>query len=185
MTWQTDYGHSVIEFSARHMMLAKVRGQFEKFTITLDADEADPTAAKVDVQIETASLNSRDGSRDGHLKSPDFLDVANYPYITFKSTRVEKLSENEAKLYGDLTVRDVTNPAVLQVEFHGLAKSPWGTTNAGFTASTKINRKDWGLGWNVALETGGVLVGEEITINIEVEFVKQVPQEAAAAEATA
>jgi polyisoprenoid-binding protein YceI len=176
MSWQTDYSHSAIEFSARHMMLSKVRGGFEKFTVTVDADESNPTAATVEVQIEAASLNSRDANRDGHLKSPDFLDVANFPYITFKSTRLEQVSAENAKLYGDLTIRDVTKPLVLDVEYTGQAKSPWGTTNAGFTASAKISRKDWDLTWNVALETGGVLVGDEITLGIEVEFVKQVAQ---------
>jgi polyisoprenoid-binding protein YceI len=180
MSWQPDYGHSVIEFSARHMMLAKVRGQFEKFTISIDADDANPAAASVEVQIDAASINTRDANRDGHLKSPDFLDVGNYPYITFKSTSVELKSDTEAVLHGDLTIRDVTRPVSLAVESHGLARSPWGTTNAGFSATTKINRKDWNLTWNVALETGGVLVGEEITVSIEVEFVKQVPAEAAA-----
>jgi polyisoprenoid-binding protein YceI len=180
MSWQTDYGHSSIEFSARHMMLSKVRGQFEKYTVTVNANEDDVTNSTVDVQIDVASINTRDANRDGHLKSPDFFDAGNFPYITFKSSRLERLSESSAKLYGDLTVRDVTNPVVLDVEYHGQAKSPWGTTNAGFTASTKISRKDWNLTWNVGLETGGVLVGDEIALQIEIELVKQVPAEAAA-----
>jgi polyisoprenoid-binding protein YceI len=175
-TWQTDYGHSAIEFSARHLMLSKVRGRFENFTVTVNADEDNVAGATVDVQIEAASLNSRDEKRDGHLKSPDFLDVANHPHITFKSTRLERTSTESAKLHGDLTIRGETKPVVLDVEYHGQAKTPWGTTNAGFTASTKINRQEWGLTWNVALETGGVLVGEEITIAIELELVKSVPQ---------
>ncbi|MDZ4718520.1 MAG: YceI family protein [Roseiflexaceae bacterium] len=173
MSWNADYGHSVVEFSARHMMLAKTRGQFEKFTVTVDADEANPANSSVEVQIDAASLNTRDANRDGHLKSPDFLDVAKYPYITFKSTGLNLSSQKNATLQGVLTIRDVTKPVTLEVEYHGQSKSPWGTTNAGFTASTKISRSDWELTWNVALETGGVLVSDEITINIELELVKQ------------
>jgi polyisoprenoid-binding protein YceI len=180
MSWQTDYGHSSIEFSVRHMMLSKTRGQFEKYTVTVNANEDNIADSTVDVQIDVASINTRDEKRDGHLKSPDFFDVGNYPYLTFKSTRLERLSESEAKLYGDLTIRDITSPVVLDVEYNGQSKSPWGTTNAGFTASTKINRKDWNLTWNVALETGGVLVSDEIALQIEVELVKQVPAEVAA-----
>lgn len=184
MAWQTDPGHSSIEFSVRHMMLAKVRGRFEQFQITLHADEANVTNSTVDVQIEAASIQTRDENRDNHLRTSDFLDVANYPYITFKSSRLERINDDHAKLYGDLTIHDVSRPVVLDVEYHGQAQSPWGTTSAGFSASTKISRKDWGLTWNVALETGGVLVGDEITITIELELVKQVPaavEEAAAA----
>ncbi len=176
MAWQTDYSHSSIEFSVRHMMISKARGAFEKFTVTLDADESNIAAASVAVQIEAASINTRDAGRDGHLKSPDFFDVATFPYITFKSSRVEQTGPETAKLYGDLTIRDVTKPLVLDVEYQGQSKSPWGTTNAGFTATTKFSRKDWNLTWNVGLETGGVLVGDEITLSIEVEFVQQVAQ---------
>jgi polyisoprenoid-binding protein YceI len=173
MAWQIDAAHSEIQFSARHMMIATVRGQFKNFTGTVEGDEQNPTAAKVDVQIETTSLVTGDEKRDGHLRSPDFFDVETYPYITFKSTRVEQLDGEHAKLHGDLTIRDVTKPVVLDVEYAGQAKTPWGTTNAGFNAQTKISRKEWGLNWNVALETGGWLVSDEIKINIELELVKQ------------
>lgn len=174
MSWQTDYSHSTIEFSVRHMMLSKVRGRFEKFSVTVNADEDNVADSTVDVQIEAASINTKDEKRDGHLTSPDFLDVANYPNLTFTSTRLVRSSEDQAKLYGDLTIRGVTKPVVLDVEYQGQAKSPWGTTNAGFTATTRINRREWDLTWNVALETGGVLVGDEITISIDLELVKQV-----------
>jgi polyisoprenoid-binding protein YceI len=176
MAWQIDPSHSEIQFSAKHLMISTVRGRFHKFSATVDADEQNPTAAQVDVQIEAASIDTRDEKRDGHLRSPDFLDVENFPYLTFKSTRVERIDESHGKLIGNLTIRDVIREVTLDVEYSGQAKTPWGTTSAGFSASTKINRKDWNLNWNVALETGGWLVGDQITINIELELVKQVEQ---------
>jgi polyisoprenoid-binding protein YceI len=185
MAWQIDAAHSEIQFSARHMMISTVRGQFKNFTGTVDADEHNPTAAQVEVRIETTSLVTGDEKRDGHLRSPDFFDVETYPYITFKSTRVEQLSADRGKLYGDLTIRDVTKPVTLDIEYAGQATSPWGTTSAGFSAQTKISRKEWGLNWNVALETGGWLVSDEIKINIELELVKQVEQTVEAEEAVA
>jgi polyisoprenoid-binding protein YceI len=180
MTWQIDPAHSQIQFSIRHMMISTVRGQFDRFGGTVELDEQNPSRSTVDVQIEAGSINTREPRRDGHLASPDFFDAETYPYLTFKSTRVEQLDDTHARLYGDLTIRDVTKEVVLNVEYAGQAKSPWGTVSAGFSATTKINRKDWGLAWNQALETGGVLLGEEITINIEVEVVKQVAEEVAA-----
>jgi polyisoprenoid-binding protein YceI len=180
MAWVIDQGHSEIAFAAKHLMISTVRGRFNSYTGTVEADEANPTAAKVDVQIDASSLVTGDEKRDGHLRSPDFFDVEQFPYITFKSTRVEQVDESHGKLFGDLTIRDVTKPVVLDFEYAGQAKTPWGTTSAGFNATTKINRKDWNLNWNVALETGGWLVGDQITISIELELVKQVeqPQEA-------
>jgi len=159
-------------------MISTVRGRFHKFTATVNGDEQNPTAAKIDVQIEAASIDTRDEKRDGHLRSPDFLDVDQFPYLTFKSTRIEQIGDSNAKLIGDLTIRDVTHEVTLDVEYAGQAKTPWGTTSAGFSAHTKINRKDWNLNWNVALETGGWLVGDQITINIDLELVKQVEQPA-------
>ena len=182
MAWQIDSAHSQVEFSVRHMMISNVRGRFETLTGTVEFDEADPARSTVDVQIEAASISTRDARRDGHLKSPDFLDAEKYPYLTFKSKRVEPTSENTGKIVGDLTVRDVTREVVLDVYYSGLAKSPWGTMSAGFSAETRISRKDWGLNWNQALETGGVLVGDEIKVTIELEIVKQ---EAPVAVATA
>ena len=176
MAWVIDQGHSEISFSAKHLMISTVRGRFNSYTGTVDGDESNPTAAKVDVQIDASSLVTGDEKRDGHLRSPDFFDVEQFPYISFKSTRVEQIDESNGKLYGDLTIRDVTKPVVLSFEYAGQAKTPWGTTSAGFNATTKINRKDWNLNWNVALETGGWLVGDQITINIELELVKQVEQ---------
>ena len=180
MAWTIDNSHTQVTFSARHMMISNVHGRFEDVTGTVDFDEQNPATTKVAVQIEAASLNTRDEKRDGHLKSPDFFDVEKYPYITFKSTRVQVLDDSHARLTGNLTMRDITRPVTLDVEYAGLMKSPWGTYSAGFTAATKINRKDWGLNWNVALETGGVLVSDTITINIELEIVKQPELEAEA-----
>lgn len=173
MSWTIDTAHSRVVFSARHMMISTVHGQFDTITGTVEFDPAKPESAFVDVQIKADSINTREPQRDGHLRSADFLDVENYPFLTFKSKRVEALSATTGKLVGDLTIRDVTREVSLDVEYNGMAKSPWGTTAAGFTASTKINRKDWNLTWNVALETGGVLVGEIVNINIELEIVQQ------------
>ena len=177
MSWKIDLSHSEITFSVRHMMISNARGRFENFSGTVDFNEANPAATTVDVQIEAASINTRDPQRDGHLKSPDFLDVEKYPTLTFKSKRVEVIDPNHARLIGDLTIRDITREVVLDVEYAGQVKSPFGYSSAGFSASTQINRKDWGLVWNVALEAGGMLVGELININIELEIIKQAAPE--------
>jgi polyisoprenoid-binding protein YceI len=178
MSWTIDTAHSEVNFAARHMMISNVRGGFEKFSGTVDFDEVNPAKTTVSVQIEAASLSTRDAQRDGHLRSADFFDVEKYPTIRFESKRVEVLDERHARLTGDLTIRDVTREVTLEVEYSGMSKSPWGSTNAGFTASTKISRKNWGLNWNVALETGGWLVGDEIKIDLELEIVKQAELEA-------
>jgi polyisoprenoid-binding protein YceI len=173
MAWVTDPAHTSVHFVARHMMLSKVRGEFQDFTVSLEIDEEHPETASVEAHIKTASVNTRDAQRDGHLRSADFFKSDEFPEMVFKSTKVELTGKETAKLHGDLTIRDVTKPVVLDVTYLGSSKSPWGTTNAGFEASTKINREDWGLTWNVALETGGWLVSRDITINIEAEFTKQ------------
>jgi polyisoprenoid-binding protein YceI len=172
MLWKTDASHTSIHFVARHMMLSKVRGEFQDFSVDFNLDTEQPEAATVDARIQAASIFTKDGQRDGHLKSADFLNVETYPELVFKSTRVERTGDEAAKLHGDLTIRDVTKPVVLDVTYLGTSKSPWGATSIGFEAKTKINREDWGLTWNVALETGGWLVGKEITIEIEAEFVQ-------------
>ncbi|WP_298819544.1 YceI family protein [Chloroflexus sp.] len=176
MTWIIDASHSTITFSVRHMMISKVRGRFSRFDGTVHFDEQNPTNSSVNVTIDATSIDTRDERRDGHLMSPDFLDVANYPTITFTSKQVEVIDEAHGRIIGDLTIRGVTREVTLEVEYNGQSKSPWGTISAGFSASATINRKDWGLTWNVALETGGVLVGDEVKIEIEIEIVKQVPQ---------
>lgn len=180
MTWQIDPTHSHVAFSVRHMMISKVRGRFEKFSGTINFDENNPAASTVNVEIDAASINTREEQRDGHLRSPDFLDVENYPKLTFRSKRVVQTSSDSGQLIGDLTIRGVTKEVTLDVEYAGQAKSPWGTTSAGFSGAATINRKEWGLEWNQALETGGVLVGDKIKIEIELELVKQPEAEAAA-----
>ena len=173
MTWQIDPAHSQIQFAARHLMISNVRGRFESFTGSVEFDEADPARSSVDVQIEAASINTREAQRDGHLKSPDFLNAEQYPYLRFKSKRVDKVGDGHGRIVGELTIRDVTREVDLDVQYAGQARSPWGTLSAGFSGTTRISRKDWGLTWNQALETGGVLVGDEIRINIDLEIVNQ------------
>lgn len=178
MNWNIDTAHSTVEFSVRHMMISTVRGRFERFTGSVDFNETNPTESSVDVKIEAASINTNEPQRDNHLRSADFFEADKYPYLTFKSHKVEKLDETTGRIYGDLTIRGISRPVVLETEYNGQAKSPWGKTSAGFSASTKINRKDWNLVWNQALETGGVLVGDEIKIRIELEIIKTVPEAA-------
>ena len=175
MSWKIDTAHTAIQFSVRHMMISKVRGSFEKFTGTVQLDEHNPANTTVDIQVESASINTRDPQRDAHLRSPDFFNAELYPVMSFKSRRIEVTAQNKARLTGDMTIRDITHEVVFDVEFNGILKNPWGANAAGFSASTRINRKDWNLTWNVALETGGVLVGDDIDLNIELELV-QVPE---------
>lgn len=170
-TWTIDPSHSEVGFSVRHLMVSKVKGTFESFTGTLTIGE-NPLDSSVVADVDLSSINTRDAQRDGHLRSADFLNAEAYPSLTFKSTRVVRTGSSSAKLHGDLTIRDVTKPVVVDVEYVGQSLSPWGQTAYGFEGSTKINRKDWGLVWNVALETGGLLVSEEININLEVEVIK-------------
>jgi polyisoprenoid-binding protein YceI len=179
MSWKIDNAHTQIGFTVRHMMISKVRGNFEKFSGTVNLDPDKPANTSVDIQIETASVNTREPQRDAHLRSADFFNSEVYPLMTFKSRLVEMTGKNTASLVGDLTIRGVTKEVVVNVEFLGQAKSPWGTTSAGFSGSTKINRKDFDLTWNKTLETGGVLVSDEIEISIELELV-QVPETAPA-----
>lgn len=173
MAWQIDSAHSHVQFSVRHMMISTVRGRFNEFSGTVAFDEGSPTSSTVDVTIDVASIDTREQQRDEHLRSPDFFDAANFPNMTFKSKRIEQADDNNGRLIGDLTIKDITKEVALDVEYAGQAQSPWGTTNAGFSASGSIDRKEFGLTWNQALETGGILVGDKIKIDIEVELIKQ------------
>ena len=175
MAWKVDSSHSHISFTARHMMIAKVRGEFKTYDINVDFDENEPSRTTVEVTIDAAGIDTREPQRDAHLRSPDFLNAVEYPQLTFRSRRVERLGPNTGRLIGDLTIRDVTREVALDVEYAGIAQSPWGTVSAGFSANTAISRKDWDLTWNQALETGGWLVGDMINIEIELELV-QVPE---------
>jgi polyisoprenoid-binding protein YceI len=174
MEWKIDNGHSVAEFSVRHMMVANVKGRFQKVDGTVVFDPENIAASSVEATIDVSSISTHDEKRDGHLLSPDFFDAATYPTITFKSTGVEKISGDNFIVKGNLTVRDVTQPVALEVEYNGQGVNPWGAKVAGFTAKTSINRKDFGLNWNVALEAGGVLVGEKVNITLEIEAQAQV-----------
>jgi polyisoprenoid-binding protein YceI len=173
MTWQIDPAHTRLSFTGRHMMIAKVNGSFNEFSGNVEFDESNPTNSSVDITIDAASVSTGQQRRDDHLRSPDFFDVERYPVLVFKSKRVEQNDDHNGRLIGDLTIRDVTREVALDVEYAGQAKSPWGTVSAGFSAQATINRKDWGLNWNQALETGGFLVGDKIRLNIEAELVKQ------------
>ncbi len=171
--WNLDPAHTAAQFSARHMMITTVRGGFRNITGTIDYDPENPAAASVEAVIDTTTLTSTGiQQRDDHLRSADFLEVEKYPTITFKSTRVEPSGDGTTgKVTGDLTIRGVTRPVTLNVEFIGQTKDPWGGTRIGFTASTKINREEWGLNWNMALEAGGWLVGKDVTLNLDVEAI--------------
>ena len=181
-TWTLDPTHTRANFSARHMMVTTVRGGFDKVSGAVVFDPKNPQASSVQATIEAASINTGVGDRDNHLRSADFLDVETYPTITFKSTSVQPTGDTTANVTGDLTIRDVTRPVTLKVEFLGESFG-FNSQRAGFEATTKINREDFGLTWNVALETGGVLVGKDITLNIDAEVIQVTEGEAALASA--
>src|SRR5712664_1701403 len=171
--WKLDPNHTLVEFSGKHMMFTTVKGHFKNVNGTIVLDEADPSRSSVEVEIDASTLYSGVEYRDNHLKSPDFLDIQNYSVITFKSTRVEPESHDHAKVIGDLTIRGVTREVVLDTELTGRGKDPRGREVISFDARTQINRKDFGLTWNMALETGGFLVGDIIKIELAVEAIKQ------------
>jgi polyisoprenoid-binding protein YceI len=177
-SWTFDAAHSGIGFAVRHLMISKVRGSFDKWTGTLQYDESDPTSTQIDVRIEAASINTKEDKRDAHLRSPDFFDVESHPELRFKSTLVRQDGDDYV-VAGELTIRGVTRAVELTVERLGSGRDPWGGERAGFSAKTSINRKDFGLTWNQALETGGVLVGEKIEITLDVEAVRAVQQKVA------
>jgi polyisoprenoid-binding protein YceI len=169
--WVLDPTHSAVNFSARHMMVTTVRGSFKLFSATIDFDPANPQAGKVEAEIDASSIETGVADRDNHLRSPDFLDVATYPKLTFVSKHVDIKGDNSGVITGDLTIRGVTREVRLETEFLGQFQDPFGNQKAAFTASTKINREDWGLVWNVALEAGGVLVSKDVKIEIELQAV--------------
>ena len=172
-TWNIDPAHSVAEFKVKHMMISNVKGQFTKVSGVLTLDESNLGKSRVDAVIEAASIQTHDAQRDAHLKSADFFDVEKFPTLSFKSTNINVLREGELTVEGDLTIRGVTRKVVFSVEGPTPpAKDPWGNTRIAVSATTKINRKDFGLTWNAALETGGILVGDEVTITLDVQFIK-------------
>lgn len=166
--WTIDTAHSVVEFAVKHMMFATSKGRFADVSGTIEIDNEQIENSVVNVEIGAASIDTHDEKRDAHLRSADFFDVENHPNITFRSTSVAR-DGDDLEITGDLTIRGVTRPVVLKAEFNGQGTNPWGQQVIGYSATTKVNRTDFGLNWNTALETGGFLVGEEVKISIEIE----------------
>jgi len=172
-TWNIDPVHSVAEFKVKHMMISNVKGQFTSVQGLLALDETDLANSHVEASVEAASINTREAQRDAHLKSADFFDVEKFPELTFQSTRINRIGDGELAVAGNLTIHGVTRNVVFNVEGPTApGKDPWGNIRLGLSATTKINRKDFGLTWNAALETGGILVGDEVIITLDVQFVK-------------
>ncbi len=173
-TWEADPAHSTIQFGIRHMMISTVHGQFKTFTATGTGDPAKPAAATVEATIDVATVDTGNEKRDTHLKSPDFFDVAQFPKMTFKSTKIEAAGPGKAKVTGDLTLHGVTKPVVLMVEGPtAVIKDPMGNTKVGATATTKINRKDFGIAWQKTLDGGGLMIGDDVDVTIDLEAVKK------------
>jgi len=171
--WAIDPTHSEIHFKVKHLMITTVTGSFNSFTAAAETEAEDFSGAAISFSADTASVDTGNEQRDGHLKSADFFDAEKFPALSFKSTSYTKKGGDEYVLTGDLTIKDVTKPVTLSVEFGGVAKDPWGNTKAGFTLSGKINRKDFGLNWNAVTEAGGLLVSEEVKLSAEIQLVKQ------------
>jgi len=171
--WNIDPTHSSAQFKVKHMMISNVKGEFTAITGSLKHDSENVANSYIEASIHAGTINTRDAQRDAHLKSPDFFHVEKHPTLAFKSTRISKKAEGELAVTGDLTIRGVTRPVTFVVEGPSApAKDPWGNTRMGLSASTRINRKDFDLTWNAALETGGILVGDEVTITLDVEFIR-------------
>ena len=173
-TWNLDPAHSAAEFKVRHMMISNVKGSFSGLKGVLKLNDANPAASSVRATADISSVSTGDPQRDGHLKSADFFDAAQFPEMVFQSTAVNKTGEGEYKVTGDLTIHGVTHPVTFAVEgLEATGKDPWGNVRIGLTATAKVNRKVFGLSWNSPLETGGVLVGEEVAITLEAQFIRQ------------
>ncbi len=172
-TWNLDPAHSAAEFKVKHMMISNVKGTFSGLSGVLTEHATDASLSTVEASVDVTTVNTGDAQRDGHLKSADFFHVEKFPKLTFKSTKVVKKGEAEYAVTGNLTIRGISNPVIFAVEGPSApGKDPWGNTRIGLSATTRINRKDFGLSWNTALETGGFLVGEDVTITLEVQFIK-------------
>jgi len=182
MSWKVDNAHTSLEFSARHMMVSTVKGHFKDFAGEVELDPSDLTRSKARAEIQAASLDTREEKRDAHLRSADFFDVEKFPVITYQSGKIESRGDNRFRVQGDLTIKGVTRPVELDVEFLGMSTSPYGFKVAGFEASGTLSRKDFDLNWNMALETGGFLVGDEIKIRIDAEADEVVETASEAAE---
>lgn len=173
-SWTLDPSHSEIQFKVKHLMITNVTGEFSKYEVNVETEDEDFTKADVSFTADVNSVSTRNEQRDAHLKSADFFDVEKYPEIKFKATKYENVdNDGSYELYGDLTIKGVTKPVKLDVEFGGVIKDPWGNTRAGFTINGKINRKDFGLVWHTVTETGGVVVSDDVRIHIAIELVKK------------
>ena len=170
--WSIDVAHTNVAFSVRHMVVSKVRGRFSRYTGAVQLDEAALARSSVEVTIDAASIDTGVADRDAHLRSPDFFDVERFPELRFRSTGIETLSGDRLRVRGDLTIRDVTREVALDVELGGRTKDPWGNERVGFSARTAIDRKDFGLTWNTVLEAGGVVVGDRVEIEVDVEAIR-------------
>lgn len=170
--WNLDPSHSEVTFKVKHMMITNVSGSFNEFSVEADTEGEDFSKAAISFTAKATSVNTNSDQRDGHLRSPEFFDTEKFPEIKFKGTKYEKVDGENYKLQGDLTIKDVTKSVGLNVEYGGIQKDPWGNMKAGFTITGKINRKDFGLNWNAALEAGGVMVSEEVRIYCEIQLVK-------------
>ena len=173
-TWVLDPMHSELQFKIKHLMISTVTGQFNKFKATVETNGDDFDTAKVHFEAEINSISTNNGQRDGHLKAGDFFDAEKYPELIFESERMEKTGEDEYKLYGTATIKGISKKVVLNVEFGGITQDPWGNTRTGFSVTGKINRQDYGISFGAVSETGGLLLGDEVKINANVQFVKQV-----------
>lgn len=172
--WSLDPTHSEVQFKIKHLMITNVTGSFTKYEVTAETDDEDFMTADISFTADVNSVTTHNEQRDGHLKGADFFDAEKFPQITFKATKYENVDHDGSyELYGDLTIKGITKNIKLDVEFGGLMKDPWGNVKAGFTINGKINRKDWGLNWNAALETGGMLVSDDVRISCEIQLVKQ------------
>jgi len=171
-TWRVDASHSLAEFAVRHLMISTVKGRFTEVTGTLIGDDTDPDNAVVELTIPVAGIDTREEQRDAHLRSADFFEADRYPAIHFRSTRITRAGRDQFTVTGDLTIRGTTRPVTLTVESGGRGKDPWGGERVGFSTTTTINRKDFGLHWNQALEAGGVLVGNDVKISVELQLVR-------------
>jgi polyisoprenoid-binding protein YceI len=178
-SWQFDLSHSSVQFHVRHLMVSKVHGRFHKWSGTLEIDPADLTRSHIEVAVDAASIDTQEPKRDDHLRSPDFFDVASFPQLTFKSTAIEQRAPGDYAVTGDLTIHGITRSVKLSVEGGETVKDPWGGIRTGFSAKTTISRKDFGLTWNVALETGGFVVGDKVEITLEIEAIKKAASVAA------